>query len=439
VLKLRVRKICSMVCRMNTCMNKTYQILTLSLMLGAAATRISFASEPLLHLDLESNGYEYRKYLRSHNIKIETPNASDPVSLAVRAGERNLAWLDRINAARDPSDPVRLTNPQNRHGHSITEPHLYSDQTVATDFQKLQSELPASMTTIIFDGRDQQNNQIPSGISKEDFIVASRKVDRLYQTATRWTMLIPYRWQLEARKAEDIRGYYFLNLESDLENKLVNFANLSAADQTRIGDYLKGECLNATSSESGCQRSFNQATASRHVLEYYKNYNANAKEVYDDNFRIRGVRGDITWTSANPNLAQIPMQPTNNSAINDFLKTNIEDEWKFNGWHLQLDFNPSSVIEVVFEPGALPHVNGIGGNQITMDANASINEYEVQWTIRHEFGHVLGFTDCYVEFYDRALAGIVNYQIDVTNLMCSRAGNFKETHYQEMKRAYYKN
>jgi len=53
----------------------------------------------------------------------------------------------------------------------------------------------------------------------------------------------------------------------------------------------------------------------------------------------------------------------------------------------------------VFEPGVTPHVNGIGGRIITMDANAPLDDYDVSWTIRHEYGHVLGFPDCYVEFY----------------------------------------
>ena len=82
------------------------------------------------------------------------------------------------------------------------------------------------------------------------------------------------------------------------------------------------------------------------------------------------------------------------------------------------------------------NVNGLGGNQIVMDSNQPIEEYESQWTIRHEFGHVLGLPDCYHEFYDTNLEAYVNYQLDVTDLMCSRAGNMKERIYTELKKAY---
>ena len=52
--------------------------------------------------------------------------------------------------------------------------------------------------------------------------------------------------------------------------------------------------------------------------------------------------------------------------------------------------------------------------------SAHETQMNVQWTIRHEFGHVLGFPNCYLEFYDNDTATMVSYQLDVTNLMCSR-------------------
>ncbi len=100
--------------------------------------------------------------------------------------------------------------------------------------------------------------------------------------------------------------------------------------------------------------------------------------------------------------------------------------------------NYSSGPRLVFEAGVVPHVNGLGGDTITMDSNQPIEEYESQWTIRHEFGHVLGLPDCYHEFYDVDLKAYVNYQLDITDLMCSRAGNMKERIYLELKKAYTK-
>jgi hypothetical protein len=83
-------------------------------------------------------------------------------------------------------------------------------------------------------------------------------------------------------------------------------------------------------------------------------------------------------------------------------------------------------------------VNGLGGDTITMDANRSLEEYSTRWTIRHEFGHVLGLPDCYIEFYDESRAVMVSYQIDITNLMCSRKGKLQERHVLELRKHYYR-
>ena len=106
---------------------------------------------------------------------------------------------------------------------------------------------------------------------------------------------------------------------------------------------------------------------------------------------------------------------------------------------------PSSFFEfihcsfLVFEDGAVPHVNQVGGNTITLDANTPTDEYSVQWTLRHEFGHLLGFKDCYLEFYDHVEKQFVNYQLDLTDIMCSEAGNFTAHHSSELRRVYLPN
>jgi hypothetical protein len=72
-----------------------------------------------------------------------------------------------------------------------------------------------------------------------------------------------------------------------------------------------------------------------------------------------------------------------------------------------------------------------------MDENEPLTEYLAQWTIRHEFGHLLGFKDCYVEYYDTGLKAMVNYPLDPTNLMCSRLGHLQPQHLEVLKAAYF--
>ncbi len=124
--------------------------------------------------------------------------------------------------------------------------------------------------------------------------------------------------------------------------------------------------------------------------------------------------------------------------VEDFLTYNLQEEWKFLSWQLVLSFSQSASIFIRFEPDAMPNVDVVGGNQITMNKNAPLTEYDVQWIIRHEFGHTLGFVDCYLEFYVPSENAMMAYQIDIDNLMCSRQGHIQQTHYEQMKKYYFK-
>jgi hypothetical protein len=242
----------------------------------------------------------------------------------------------------------------------------------------------------------------------------------------------------------DIRGYYFLSKVENLESALAAWPKLPADTQARYKEWLLGECRNSDKSASACTTDFSR----RGALAFHRQYVGKARETYETYFKLRGARSDVTWNSQNPNAFEIPFATPEASNVNSsaeiqaWLKDNIEDEWRLGDWQLHLNFRKPGFLErlthVVFAAGATPHVNGLGGNEITMDANRNIQEYTSRWTIRHEYGHTLGLPDCYIEFYDQAEAVMINYQIDTSNLMCSRKGHLLPIHLEELKKAYFR-
>jgi hypothetical protein len=94
-------------------------------------------------------------------------------------------------------------------------------------------------------------------------------------------------------------------------------------------------------------------------------------------------------------------------------------------------------MRITFQPGVLPHAM-FGNGTIVMDKNQPLTEQSVQLALPHEFGHLLGFPDCYVEFYDKNIQAMIQYSIDPTNIMCSLKGSVKQLHYDELRRAYYR-
>lgn len=360
-------------------------------------------------------------------------DVSDYVNEAVRVGKKNMDWLKHMNSIRPDDQKIALTKPGELTPIPITAPKIYSPATVERDFKELSSAVPESMKAIIFGTAPFTDNP---DVDLQTYILWAKKVDKMYQTAARWLTMKPYLPFLQQNKTADIRGYYWLSKEEGLTDKLQNFSSLEKSEQDRLFPLLVNMCENRDGL-SGCDSKLNKAITNNAVPKFYSTYLATSKKTFDDNFIIDGVRTDIRWTQNEPGSAYIPVRDTGNAEVNHFLEYNIEDEWKWDGWKLDLELTSNAAVHVEFEAGATPHVDGLGGNTITMDANAPLTEWDVQWTIRHEFGHVLGFPDCYVEFYDAKAKAIVNYQIDTDNMMCSRAGRMQEVHYSEMKRAYF--
>jgi hypothetical protein len=195
-------------------------------------------------------------------------------------------------------------------------------------------------------------------------------------------------------------------------------------------------CLNNQGVSANCSGRVQTAIQAGKLYELYLQYLPNSQKVWDSYFSLSNPRSEIVWTRNNPEKMIVPFENPNDQKVLDFLKINIEDEWKWTGWNLILDFRSSAPVHVDFQAGVVPHVNGVGGDTIVMDNNAPLTEWDVQWTIRHEFGHVLGFTDCYMEFYDPKLKAIVTYQLDIENIMCARSGKFLRAHYETLKDNY---
>ncbi|MEZ0390994.1 MAG: hypothetical protein ACAH59_02185, partial [Pseudobdellovibrionaceae bacterium] len=276
-------------------------------------------------------------------------------------------------------------------------------------------------------------------ISEEEYIKWAKEVDKNYQTANRWKMMQPYLSLLQLEAKDDVRGFYFLSKKTEnVENLLRSVDTLSAEKQSEIKEWLRQMCQNTEGVGAGCQGLAEAAIKGKQAYEFYLKHLPSGERIWNSYFGLHNPRHEFVWSKASPLEMHIPFQDPHDNTILDFLKINIEDEFKWNDWKMLLDFKPYADVHVEFEPGVTPHVNKAGGDTITMDKNTPLTEWDVQWTIRHEFGHVLGFVDCYVEFYDAQEKVIINYQLDTTHLMCSRMGRMQQSIFDTLKANYLK-
>jgi hypothetical protein len=409
-------------------------ILVLSFFNSAWAGPTKVSALPVMpHLDLEMTGNDYLSLLQTARRGV-LPTSELQVILDV--GKRNLDWLRYINDARDAAHKISFSSAATQTGIPMGKPRQYNPPIIQSAYNALILTLPVTFKAVVIDG--QALTQNPPMIDDE-YLKWGRAIDSSYQMAARWETMKPYLGALVQRKVLDIRGYYFLSQMINVKEKLDGWLSLDAAIQKLFTEYLVEMCLN--NGEGSCTQVVTDAVQINNVFALYSRYFSASKETFDNYFLIAQQRSDVTWKNGAQNAVDemhVPFTDPNSATVQNFLTNNIQDEWRLSNWQLLLDFGAAATgkPQVVFEAGVTPHVEVLAGNTITMDANQPLTEYNVQWTIRHEFGHVLGFPDCYLEFYDSGTNIITSYQLDITNIMCSRKGHIQDLHYNELKRVY---
>ncbi|MGE0632928.1 MAG: hypothetical protein AB7O96_11000 [Pseudobdellovibrionaceae bacterium] len=389
----------------------------------------AFAKAKMPHYDLEMTASEYAEVLNSR--KFESPNSAKPrLQKILNFGSRNLEWLEKIN--KDLDDKISFTSPETQPAYPISAPNNYNPDLILGRYDSLLKVMPDKMKAVLLN-QSPYTPEPPFDIPT--YIEWGFKANQIYEAAARWLMMEPHLTDLSLRRYADVRGHYYLSKENDLKTKLKRWKNLTNTQKINFSFWLQLLCLNAKGNQDHtCARQLQTAIKDDSVWGYYSEFKTAGENMWKNYFRLDHKRYDVTTSSS---IYKIPFLNPKNTEVADFLVNNIESEWKYQNWRLDLDFRSSgSIPRIQFIPGVTPNVNRIGGNIITMDSNQPLTEYSVQWIIRHEFGHVVGFKDCYMEFYDSRKKTITAYQLDTENLMCSRRGHIKETHLSELKRVY---
>ena len=396
------------------------------------------------HFDLEMTGPEYLKLIEARKTTVMQindepsidPKESEKLEKYLEFGKRNLMWIDAINSKRTGTQKLSISSAATAQGYPISNPRMLNFKSIETEWSNLSQLLPPELKKVIFDNAP---ISATAPLSDREMIEWLIQVDRAYRDAARYTLLAPYKETMAQGRSDDVRGYVQIRDNANINEQLRQWNSLDERTKNSLKKSLLMICFNTVRSDSYCSDFFASNEKSNTLVSFKDTFIQRAKAQYDGFFEIPVMRNDYTWL--NENTLQLPFANPKNDQIMNFLKVNIEDEYKWKNWKLNLKFvdtNSKNTTHVVFVPGVTPRVNGLGGSEITMDSNSLISEYDIQWTIRHEYGHVLGLRDCYIEFYDEELESFISYQLDVTNFMCSRRGKFKQLHYDKLMKVYKK-
>lgn len=358
------------------------------------------------------------------------------------AGKRVYDWINLLNSNRASAlPPLSYSNPGNMSNPSVESPKIYDAQTGIDQFRKLKTEMPQAYLAVIT-GAGALPTALP--VSETDFLDLGLKVTNAYDITARWILMQDWIEDLKSEQVFDMRGYVFLSRMNDRDVKFANFASLPVSEQANLRLWLVDICLNgqlpSRMDRSSCIKQISTAETQNKLAAFYSAKIRDAKFTYDAFFTldVDWIRSDLTWTAKEPGLLHYPFLTISDPSVAAYLKDNVEDEFRGTDWRLQIDFmnqGRSNLSHLEYEPNTTAHAEA---NKIVMDENEPRTEYLSQWTIRHEFGHLLGFKDCYVEFYDESIQKIVNFPLDPTNIMCSRRGSLQPQHVDKLRARYFR-
>jgi hypothetical protein len=382
------------------------------------------------HLPMYLSGHEIHQLLKQKKSNVLSVS-DDAFSKILSVGERNIAWLSIININLKTS--AELKSEVALRGTPVDSPRTYSRESILREFNELISILPGEMKDVLFHGKS--FSKLPVGTA-ENHLFYARKIESIYRTAGRWMANEPHIETFSRRRFQDVRGYYFLSKKENLSEYLAKYESYSETEKKQIDEWVVGLCLNTFRDFRPC---WDLLALHRHELEvmvetFWEHAQYNFNSFFKIPHRVKNENTKLIQRQLISSFqADISLREKN------FIKSSIENIWRTLNLQVVITFSdnqssPPNFIEWI--KGSRAHVKGLGSNHIVMDSQSDLSHSTTRYIFTHEFGHVLGFPDCYFEFYDQVKNEFVYYEMDLSNIMCSPRGAVVPEMIDELIRVY---
>ena len=124
-----------------------------------------------------------------------------------------------------------------------------------------------------------------------------------------------------------------------------------------------------------------------------------------------------------------------NPLLQEALSDIAKNEWSNSNFSMKMSFvastNGSSTPHIVLGTG-LSHVSTGSPNEMAIDVKLLEQSANLRKVLAHELGHLLGFPDCYVEFFQTDQKQTVYYELNQENIMCSITGHVPEAYFSQV-------
>lgn len=264
-------------------------------------------------------------------------------------------------------------------------------------------------------------NEISSSVlvkieNLSDFERLHKKIHALRKKLSRLSALSCSMDQLTSREKFDVRPLF--KLREQLEK------GFDISDMTLQTPLI--DLCSEYNTESLCSLELLMSRRKKSIDHYFENYESKYELRLASFFERRGDKKWSCFKSDEKIVVRIPF------IANDLLKIKLHgtysvltdfvaEKWSNEKVEILLEEarEGEDALEISWTDGGLSFVKSDEPNRIYLSKHLNFSQLTI--TFAHELGHVLGFPDCYHEFYDKQQKEIIYYSLDPTgkNLMCT--------------------
>ncbi len=256
------------------------------------------------------------------------------------------------------------------------------------------------------------------------------QISLLYNKAQRFEDLRCVFGLLAEKKSNDLRPYF--NVQNfcaiDADKKKCSESDIST------NSYLKKSVLELCQTfytEARCQAEFRSSQLSSNLTNYIEKYQTKfASEKYNPLFQMRS--DNLRFNCQQDEELTIVKIPIFSSGIAkeqlQEMLLEVENTWTNETFKINFEILPaptSSSVQIIPINTGISHVPNENASLIYL--NNTLPAKVMAKVLAHELGHVLGFPDCYIEFFDKSKKELVYYELSETNMniMCSMKESVK--------------
>ena len=230
--------------------------------------------------------------------------------------------------------------------------------------------------------------------------------------------------QLSKNKDKDLRPYLYFTHKCNQECDDIGLSKIFLNEKQTAIKMLNNLCLSFDSA-AVCAENITAMANSNQLSKYAGQLlDRFSREKFEKLFQLKNQNPKHLCLKENE-MTKLNLKIFNgglNSYVFQLVYEQIASTWSKNNFQIIFDevIDPQQAdLKIIPTNGQLSHVNNDDLKTIYLDRN--LDNMTIQKVAAHEFGHTLGFPDCYIEFFDSSSVSLIYYELsnDNQNIMCS--------------------